>query len=251
MKLKIYLLLAMLLPTTAFADSTLIYNDGSGQLNSTMYLTDGMAKITQSGDVNTALIYNANQNSFVVVNHQDQSYLVFGEKEIAALSDVSAMVNRMLDEQLAQLPASQREQMRGMMESMIKQQMPKQAPAPEYTKSGQSASYNGFDCEVVIKTVQGQKGGDFCVADIDDLGVSAGEYASINDFMKTVEKLASQFGQDQSMNFADIGTVIPVYYEMAGQKAYLVDIKHDDLKASTFRVPEGYAQTALPKELLQ
>ncbi len=251
MKLTHLLLTATAFTSLANADTTLVYNDANGKQNSQMYLSDGMTKITNTGDVNTALIFNANKNEFVVVNHQDKSYMVFGEKEIAALSDVSAMVDRMLEEQLSQLPAAQRDQMRGMMESMVKQQMPKQAPAPEYTKSGQSSTYNGFDCEVVIKTVAGQKDGDFCVAHIDALGIPAAEYASINQFMKTVEKLASQFGQDQSMNFNEIGQVLPVYYEMDSQKAYLVDINHDNLKPQTFQVPEGYKQMALPTEMLQ
>ncbi len=253
MKPRILLLSAILFSVQSHADTTLIYNDANGQQNSVMYMSDGVAKITNNSDVNTALIFNAQANAFTVVNHQDQSYVVFGEKEIAALSDVSAMVDRMLEEQLSQMPAAQRDQMRGMMESMIKKQMPKQAAPPQYNKSGQSSNYNGFDCEVVIKMVEGQKDGDFCVADIADLGIPAADYDSINQFMQTVEKLASQFGQDQSMNFSDIGSVIPVYYDMGLQKAYLTEINHDALGAQTFQVPEGYSKTnlGLPTEIIK
>lgn len=235
----------------AHADSTLTYHDANGQTNSVIYLSDGLSKITNQGEANTELIFNAQSNAFTIVNHQDQSYLVFGEKEIAALSDVSAMVDRLLEEQLAQMPASQREQMRGMMESMIKQQMPKSLPTPEYSRSGQQDTHNGFACETIIKTVNGQKDGDFCVTEYSNLGVSAAEYQAISSFMKTAEKMAAQFGQDQSMNFAAIGQVLPVYYQMGSDKAYLVDVKQGNLSAATFQVPEGYQQQALPTNLFE
>ncbi|WP_223786921.1 hypothetical protein [Marinicella meishanensis] len=235
----------------AHADTTLTYHDANGQTSSVIYLSDGMSKITNQSETSTDLIFNAQTNTFTVVNHPEQSYLLFGVKEIAALSDVSAMVDKMLAEQLAQLPAGQREQMRGMMENMIKQQMPKAAPVPEYSRSGQQASHNGFACETIIKTVNGQASGDFCVTDYSALGVSTAEYQAISAFMKTAEKMAAQFGQDQSMNFASIGQVLPVYYRMGSEQAYLVAVDHGTLGAQTFQVPEGYQQQALPTEMLQ
>jgi|GEM_PF-740865 len=236
---------------TVVADTTLTYNNANGQENSKMYLSDGWAKVTNEGDVNTALIFNNQQNSFTVVNHQDQSYMVFGEKEIAALGDVSAMVDRMLEEQLAQMPAAQREQMRGMMKSMIQKQMPKQAALTTYEKTGQSASYNGFSCDEVIQSVDGKKQGDFCVADHQDLGVKTADYTAIQEFMKIAEKMASQFGQSQGANFAAVGDVLPVYYEIGQEKAYLTSISTDRLNMSIFMVPEGYKKQALPKEMFQ
>ena len=255
MKLK-QLIITSAMATAIFsdvvcADTTLTYNNANGQENSKMYLSDGLAKVTNSGDVNTALIFNAQQNSFTVVNHEDQSYMVFGEKEIAALGDVSAMMDRMLEEQLAQMPAGQREQMRGMMKSMIEKQMPKQAALPTYEKTGQSSSYNGFNCEEVIQSVDGKKQGDFCVADHQALGVDSADYRAIGEFMKIAEKMASQFGQSQGVNFAAVGEVLPVYYEMGQEKAYLTAVNNDNINASTFNVPNGYKQQSLPKEMFQ
>ncbi len=233
------------------ADTTLTYNNAKGKENSKMFLSNGWAKVTNNSDVNTALIFNTQQNSFTVVNHQDQSYMVFGEKEIAALGDISNMVDRMLEEQLAQMPAAQREQMRGMMKSMIEKQMPKQAALPTYEKTGQSSSYNGFNCDEVIQSVGGKKQGDLCVADYQALGVDSIDYAAINQFMTIAEKMASQFGQSQGMNFAAVGDVLPVYYELGQEKAYLTAVNNDNLSAAIFRVPEGYKEQSLPKEMFK
>ncbi len=177
--------------------------------------------------------------------------MVFGEKEIAALGDVSAMVDRMLEEQLAQMPAAQREQMRGMMKSMIQKQLPKQAALPKYEKTGQSSNYNGFSCEVVIQSVDGKKKSDLCVADHQDLGVDSGDYAGIQEFMKIAEKMASQFGQNTGANFAAVGAVLPVYYEMGQEKAYLTGVNNDKISDTTFSIPDGYKQQSLPKEMFQ
>lgn len=236
---------------TTLADTTLTYNNANGKENSKMYLSDGVAKITNESDVNTALIFNTRENAFTVINHADKSYMVLGEQEIAALSDVSAMVDRMLEEQLAQMPAAQREQMREMMKSMIQKQMPKQAPMPNYERTGESDSYNGFDCQVVIQTIKGKKQGDFCVADHQDLGVTSKDYAAIQEFMKVAEKMADQFGQKSGMNFAAVGEVLPVYYQMGEEKAYLTAVSNDNLNAAIFNVPAGYKQQSLPKEMFR
>ena len=244
-------LVTALFSATAWADTTLTYNNADGQENSKMYLSNGLAKVTNDSDVSTALIFNTQLNAFTVINHEDKSYMVFGEKEIAALGDVAAMVDRMLEEQLAQMPAAQREQMRGMMKSMIQKQMPKQTAMPQYEKTGQSASYNGFDCEVFLQTVEGKKQGDFCVADHQDLGVKTADYAAIQEFMKIAEKMASQFGQSQGVNFAAVGDVLPVYYQMGEEKAYLTGVNNDDLSADVFNIPAGYKQQSLPKEMFR
>ncbi len=251
MKLKQLILSTTLISGAVMADTTLIYNNADGQEHSKMYLTDGMAKMTNDIDVSTALIFNAKNNSFTILNHQDKSYMVFGEKEIAALGDVAAMVDRMVEEQLAQMPESQRAQMRGMIKSMMQKQMPKQAVAPEYELSGKAKSYNGFECQEAVKLVDGKKSGSFCVADYQKLGVKADEYASINKFMKVAEKLASQFGHDQSMNFDSLGQKLPVYYDMGDQKGYLTHVDNKDLDSSVFQVPSGYKKESLPKELFQ
>ena len=251
MKLKYILLSATLVTGAAMADSTLIYNDNNGNETSRIMLSDGLAKMTHNTEVQTALIFDAKGNSFTILDHERKSYMVLGEKEIAALGNVAAMIDRMLEEQLAQMPAGQREQMRGMMKSMIEKQMPKQTAMPTYEKVGQSQTLHGFTCEQVIQMVDGKKQSDFCVADHQALGVSEAEYQGIQSFMKVAEKLAGQFGQNQSMNFASIGEVLPVQYQMDHGTGTLTSVNHNDLPAQTFQVPEGYTQQDLPKELFQ
>jgi len=238
-----------LLAGGAMADTTLVYGDNSGQETTRMLLTADAVKVSTNDKTNTDVIFNGNKTEFVVVNHDEKSFMVFGEKEIEALSDVSAMMDRMIEKQMANIPEAQREQMRGMMESMIKSQMPKQAAAPVYEKSGNSKEYNGYSCDVVVKTVEGQSSGDFCVTGYGQLDVAPAEYAVISKFMKIAEKMASQFGQDNSMNFASIGEVLPVYFSDGGQTGILMDVDNGQIDATLLTVPEGYKQQELPKEM--
>ncbi len=250
MKIKQFILNTLLITGAAAANTTLTYNNADGAEHSKMFLSDGIAKITNNIEASTAMIFNAKNNSFTILNHQDKSYMVFGEKEIAALSDVTAMIDKIVEEQLAQMPAGQRDQMRDMIKSMVKKQMPKQSTAmPVYEKTGSNKSYNGFDCMEAVKLVNGKKSGSFCVADYQTLGVDQDEYAGLSQFMKTAEKMASQFGQDQSMNFDSLGQVLPVYYDMGDQKAFLTDVDNSSLDASVFQVPPGYKKESLPKEM--
>ena len=249
MRFNHFLLAGCLFTGTVNADTTLIYNNKDGKEQSRMLLTDGKVKMTNQTEAATEIIFNSLNTSFTIVNHNEKSYMVFNQEQLDALGDVSKMIDKMIDEQLSQMPEAQRSQMRGMIESMVKSQMPKQVPMPKYSKSGQTSSYNGFDCDVVIKEHQGKNDGDFCVTEYSNLGISDNEYKTINTFMKIAEKMAAQFGQDQSMNFDAIGQVVPVYYDMTHDKGYLTEVKNDDLPKSTFEVPNGYKEESLPKEL--
>jgi len=249
MRINHFLLAGCLFTGMVEADTTLIYNNKEGQEHSRMLLTEGKVKMTNQADYSTEILFNSTNTSFTVINHDEKSYMVFGQKQIEALGDVSKMVDKMIDQQLSQMPEAQREQMRGMIETMVKKQMPKAAPMPNYNKSGESKTYNGFDCDVVVKEVKGQNDGEFCVTQYSNLGISDGEYSAVSQFMKIAEKMAAQFGQDQSMNFDAIGQVVPVYYDMSNNQGFLTEVNDDNLPKGTFEVPAGYQEESLPKEL--
>jgi len=174
-----------------------------------------------------------------------KQYFVMGEKEIAALSDIGAMMDKMLEKQLAQMPAAQREMMRGMMTNMIKSQMPKQAPKAEYTLTGKSASYNGIDCQIVTKKAKRKKS-EFCVTNYKNLDMKASEFAVITSFQHTIEALAQQYGNDNSMDFSSLGDFIPVKYKQSGESGILKDVSHDNLDSSIFAIPQGYTKMDMP-----
>mgnify|MGYP000380310486 CR=1 FL=1 len=249
MKKKGMLLAGALMASAVSADTTLVYNNAKGKELTVMHLSDGVIKmVNQEGRDTSEMLFRGDDGSFTVVMHNERQYMVFGPKEIEMLSDVSAMIDAMLDKQLANMPEGQRAQARAMMEGMVKSRLPKQAPVPDYHKTSNSRDVNGYSCDVVEKVTKGKKDSDdFCVADYGELGISAVEYSAISGMMKVAEKLASQFGNDSSMNFEQIGEVVPVQYDMNGIKASLVKVSHDDLGAQMFQVPAGYEKQSIPE----
>ncbi|MCF6299777.1 MAG: hypothetical protein L3J52_01430 [Proteobacteria bacterium] len=214
----------LMFSASLMADTTLTFSSDSGKEVSKMHLTKGKMQMTSLDNQDTGVIFDASSNSFVMIDHKGKTYTAIGPKEIEALSNIGNSIEKMIDKQLESMPAAQREQMRGMISNMIKQQMPKPETPSELEKTGQSKTYNGYKCDVYEKSKAGKKTGQFCVTDYRNLGISSGEYASIASFMQIAEKLGSQFGQDNSMNFSKYGDLVPVRFEMNNEYGTLTDV---------------------------
>ncbi len=231
--------------STAVADTTLTFNDNNKNVSMKMQITDNQLRATSIGEDRAYMIYDANKKTFTTFDVESKQYYVMGEKEIAALSDMNAMVEKLLEEQLGEMPEAQRAMMRGMMENMIKSQLPKEMPKPEYILTEKSKSYNGYDCQVVTKKSK-NKSADFCVTQYAKLGMTSDEYAVITSFQSTIESLAQKYGVDQSMDFSNLGDFIPVHYNQAGETGVLSDVSHNTIDPNIFAIPEGYSPMDLP-----
>lgn len=226
--------------TAVQADTTLNYSSSKEGHNSTINMIDGKLRMVSGQERSVSMLYDQKTNTFSIINHDEKSYINFGPKEIEMLGDISQLIMSQVENQLADMPAAQREQMRDMMVSMMKKRMPKQKPAPEYVKTGKTKTVNGYVCEIIIKKNQEKKSGNFCATEYSQLGISAAEYGSIAAFMEIAEKLASQFGQDRSINLSALGQLIPVEYNQSGESGMLKSISHDTVDRSLFSIPKGY-----------
>jgi hypothetical protein len=137
--------------------------------------------------------------------------------------------------------------MRDMMMKTMKSQMPKQAPAPTYKMTGKSTEVNGFECEIVIKKSKSGKS-EFCVTEYQDLGMQKNEFEVIQSFQQIAVKLASQFGEDSSMDFSALGDYVPVRYDQSKQSGELKEVDHSKLDKSQFMVPNDYTKKEIPLE---
>ena len=245
MKLLQTLLLASL-TTTAIADTTLTFTNKKDDVALKMQFTNNMMRATSVGDNSTYMIYDANNTTFTTFMTEKKQYFVMDKDTIEKLGDIGAMMDAMLEKQLSQMPESQRAMMRGMLEGALKAQMPKEMPKPEYNFTGKSDSYNGFDCEIVIKKIKREKT-EFCVTKYSNLGMQDNEFSVITSFQQTVSKLAQKYGQDSSMDFSSLGEYVPVYYKQSKRDTgTLSKVNHKSLDPSIFAIPEGYSKMDLP-----
>ncbi len=233
------------LATSAIADTTLTFSGKKDKVSMKMQFAHDMMRATSVDDNSSYMVYDANNKTFTMFITDKKQYYVMGEEQIAALSDIGAMMDKMMEKQLANVPEAQREMMRNMMAGALKAQMPEQAPKPVYSMTGKSTSYNGFDCQVVSKK-SGRKKSEFCVTDYSNLGMSSSEYDIITSFQHTIEALAQQFGADNSMDFSSLGNYMPVQYKQEGESGTLSDVNHDTLEVSIFAIPAGYSEMDMP-----
>ncbi len=249
MKILLTFLLTILLAsltTSAIADTTLTFTNKKDNVVMKMQFANNMMRATSVGDDSTYMVYDANNNTFTTFMTEKKQYFVMDKETIEKLGDIGAMMDAMLEKQLAQMPESQRAMMRGMLEGAMKAQMPKELPKPEYNFTGKSASYNGFDCEIVVKKIKRKKT-EFCVTKYSNLGMKSNEFSVITSFQQTISKLAQKYGQDSSMDFSSLGDYVPVYYKQSKKDTgTLSKVSHEDLDPSLFAIPEGFSKIDLP-----
>lgn len=244
MKLLNVLLLSSL-TSVAIADTTLVYKDKSDKVVMKMQFSGNAMRATSVAEGKDFMIYDADKETFTTIMSEKKEYIVMGKKELDALGDPAALVSSMLEEKLAGMPAAQRDMMRGMLAGALKSQLPKKTPAPIYTMTDKTASYNKFDCKIVTKKSQKELS-EFCVADYASLGMKENEYATIASFQKIVEKLAAQYGADKSMDFSSLGKLMPVHYSQAGKTGTLSEVNHDKIDTGALSVPKSYKKVKLP-----
>jgi len=243
--MKYLIVLLCSISTLTIADTTLTFTNNKDKVGMKMQFANNQMRASSVGDENTYMIYDANTTTFTTFIQDKKQYFAMGQKQLDALGDIGAMMDKMMEKQLANVPPEQREMVRNMMAGALKAKMPKQAPKAEYNFTGKSASYNGFDCQEVVKK-SGKKKSTFCATEYTNLGMSSSEYAILTSFQKTIAKLAQQYGADNSMDFSSLGQLMPVHYQQAGQVGTLKDVNHDKLNANLFAIPEGYSQMKMP-----
>lgn len=236
--------------SSIYADTTLIYHHTTGGEANRILITPEWIKVANKTQTNVDVLFNQSQQTYTLINHDERSYTLMTQTEIEKLANASQKIDDVLEKQLAKLPTDQQEKMRAMMQGIVNSVLPKATPIPQYSKTGKMQKLYGYTCQPVKRTLEGKPNGEFCVVNYAQLDISQVEYTMMAGLMNTIEKLASQFGQDQSVNFATIGQVVPVYYNMANAKSYLAEVINNDIKPVEFSVPKTYKKSALPLNLL-
>ncbi len=111
-----------------------------------------------------SMVFKADVNEMMAIDHSRKEYVVLDE---AALESISGQINdamSQMQEALAELPPEQR----AMAERMMKQRMgpmaAQNAPPPRsVTRTGQSETVNGYECDVWAVTESGRMTRDMCV----------------------------------------------------------------------------------------
>ena len=102
---------------SAHADTTVVFNTDSQ--NSAMKIADGKIMMEVAGGSEDArMLFDSNQDGFIVINDSDKSYMKFDAQTLEKLAGLQNQMMQQMEAQLAQVPPAQREQMKQMMKNM-------------------------------------------------------------------------------------------------------------------------------------
>ncbi|MDH3402518.1 MAG: DUF4412 domain-containing protein [Acidobacteriota bacterium] len=109
------------------------------------------------GDGRGEMIFRGDRREMVVVDHDEQSYVVIDEAAIQQLAGQVSQVADQMAEALKNVPEDQR----ALVEKMMKQRMPArqapEAPAADVRRTGERADKNGYPCVKYEVLVEGRR----------------------------------------------------------------------------------------------
>lgn len=206
------------------------------------------------------LIWRGDRREMVVVDHEERMYMVMDRASMEAMAGQVNSAMSQMQEALKNVPADQR----AMVEKMMKQNMPEQAPSQNSARSarrdelkntGERAKKAGYPCVKYEILSGGRKVRELWVTDWDN--IEGGEesvevYEDMADFFRELMDAMPKFGQDDSgmdddffaylkelggypvvdKEFADDGTL--------ESEATLRSARRQDLDPDAFEPPSGY-----------
>ncbi len=244
MKLIKSVLILMAIVGVTLADTTLHYVDQSDKTTIKMYLSGNKMVVTSTSEQSTSMIYDAKSVVMTIIDAENKKYYILNRDQIESLGDMKAMMEKVLEERLKDMPDSQKEMMRSMMEGILKSQMPKKPKKPTYKTTGKSGNYAGLKCKEVMKQA-GENKYKFCVVEPSKLGLSSSEYSTLRSFQAISQKIAERSGiEGTDLSIFDNSVV--VYYENKDENGVLRSVNHKNIPTSLFTIPKGFQKIDMP-----
>lgn len=227
----------------ASADTKLVYVDEkSGDIRSIIAIKDGMVRM-ENEDEQSWVLYKGGSETLTVVNDADRSYAVIDRETMQRISKQINDAMKKMEEQLAAVPAEQREAMKKMMGGMM--DMGKQALETSVEHTGRSMSKAGYKCEEAIFTVGSMTRTVLCIADAGDVGLDSDDQAALDNMYSTMNRFTETIGQGVGMSYSlPEMDGIPVYSKEDKESTaeILKEADNSGLSDSLFEVPADYTR---------
>jgi hypothetical protein len=235
---------ALLVPTLAWADTTLVYDEG-GRSNA-MRIAAGKVRL-DSPDGSGWMVFDAATRTLTLVEPGRGEYLILDEAGLGAVQQTLEGAMTQLEAQLAGLPPEARRQMLQMMGG----QMPGEGAGEKarVEDTGQSGEAAGHACRFSRVLVGGEEQGRACLASAEALGLPPDDAATVRQwqgFARSMAERASRF-VSLDLNVLGEGDQVPLIYEHPGTRTrgVLTEIRQGPVDPALFLVPEGYRQRQL------
>jgi hypothetical protein len=236
--------LALGWPLAAQSDASIVLDSPEGE--TLIKVRDGHVRISESQDASTVMVFNAPDNTLVLLDASRRTYTRIDEDSARAIRGQLEAAIKEAEEQIQALPPQQQEMMRSMMADLLN--YGDKVPRVEVQRDGGQAVVEGITCQRVTVTYDGAPGMEACVANAEELGISEADndaviamFAFLTDFANTVMPSDGSGWELSGME----GIPVEARDLDDGQVSRLKSVNTDALDPALFSVPDGYTEQAL------
>jgi len=250
MHVRSLLVLPLLLPALALADTTLQYASSTDPDHATIIqVRDGDVLM---GDKRSKMLFKDGKQELVIIDHRSKSFMIFDEETAKRLEQQMGAVQQQMNAAMAQME----EQMKNMSEeekAKIRQMMGNRMPMggarkpPQTTVKHQGTeTVAGVTCTQMQVLVNDKPTGDVCVATAGVLSVDTKDYDAMvkatDTITKIMERMSGKIDNDAvSMNLRAMkGIPVRMRDLVDGDVSTLESRSSADLDPAIFQVPAGY-----------
>lgn len=214
---------------------------------------------TMPGDA-TSVIFDTTAKVMTTIDHNEREYFVIDEAAVQGIAGQMSDVMQQMQDALKDLPPEQR----AMAEQMMKQRMGsmgQSAPAEKRTqvqKTGETATVNGYRCEVYALLESGRKVRDMCVTDWSNVDGGRQFQENVKNMSAFFKDLRSAY-EESGFNLGSSGDAMSFMDDIDGfparvreyegetivEETTLVSSESEALAAERFQVPDGYSRQSM------
>jgi len=177
----------------ANADVALTYtnpNSQSGDMVLTVSGNRAAMLIPGEGGDSSRMIYDKAEDKLYMVMDSQQQYM-----DMDAMMESLGGISDMLAGAMKNMPEDSKAQLGDLLGGMLGKDKPAEpAPAPTISKTGETDSVAGIDCEMISMQAAGDTT-EMCLATPDDAGVSGTDFAVLQAMMEKQAKSARKAGE--------------------------------------------------------
>jgi hypothetical protein len=213
------------------------------------------------GQVAGKAIFNSQQQTLAIVDHENQSLFVLNVQSIEKIGGTLSAAVGAVHQQMENLPANQRDKMLDMIRG-FGLSVPEQETPRLQLKTGSERSYKGIKCVEHQLLVEQIEVALVCLSRANSLGISDADYNSLlsaQSFMlnaaSQANRLAEQHGQKipnfkgLSLNSLLVHSAQQEIYDGSAKQAVKASFSIDQVstvKLDNIITPQGYQRRSLP-----
>jgi len=217
------------------------------QVTSKVFIDKDRVRLEQGND--QIALFRQDKGVFWMIDLKNKTYTEISRQDLQKMKSQMDEASRQVEEQMKNLPPDQRQ----MMEQMMAGKMSKKAPQISYRKVAAGETVSQWVCDKYEGTREGNKQSDVWTTDWKNLGLQPEDFNALKEMGEFFQELAR--GQDSFYQVGDqadehhyAGVPIKTIGYAGDRIANTQELKQissQDLDASLFDLPSGYAKQDL------